>query len=87
MFSRAPFNESQALEFVHPLLKDDMEYVKGQWIKRVRSIGEEKMMEVMKRKGGGNGADYKGFGESSRFPKEDMKKSVFALMMGPSNGR
>lgn len=86
MFSKAPFNESRALEFVHPLLKDDMEYVKGQWIKRVRTIGEEKKVEVMKRKGGGNGSEYKGFGESSRFPKEDMKKSVFALMMRSSNG-
>jgi len=81
MFSRAPFNESQALELVHPLMKEDMEYVKRQWIKRVRAIGEEKRVEVMKTMKGKDG-EYRGFGESSRFPKGDMKKSVLSLMMG-----
>jgi len=81
MFSRAPFDESKALELVHPLLREDMEYVKGQWIKRVRAIGEEKRVEVEREMNGKN-AEYQGFGESSRFPKEEMKKSVAALMKG-----
>jgi hypothetical protein len=85
MFSRAPFDATRNLELIHPLLKEDMEYVKRQWIKRVRSIGEEKRVEVMKRRGDGKNGEYSGFGESRRFPKEDMKKSVLSLMMGTRN--
>ncbi|QDS72750.1 hypothetical protein FKW77_004072 [Venturia effusa] len=76
MFSRAPFQESQALSMTHPLLTADMRYVKKEWVKRVRAIGEEKRKEVLRELLGERGADpeggaisnhvYRGFGESSR---------------------
>lgn len=84
MFSRAPFQESQALSLAHPLLKDDMEWVKKQWVKRVRAIGEEKRIEVLRdlEMGEVGAFTYRGFGESSRFPKGDVRSRVASLMMG-----
>lgn len=84
MFSKAPFQESQSLSLVHPVLKEDMEYVKQQWVQRVRAIGEEKRREVLgELERGKEGAwSYRGFGESSRFPKGDVRKRVASLMMG-----
>ncbi|KAE9994691.1 hypothetical protein EG327_005137 [Venturia inaequalis] len=82
IFSRAPFQESQVLSSVHPLLTEDMEYVKKQWVKRVRAIGEEKRREVLREMEGGDGAFVcRGFEETSRFPKADVRKRIDSLMI------
>ncbi|TID27274.1 hypothetical protein E6O75_ATG00041 [Venturia nashicola] len=80
MLSRAPFQDSQTLSSVHPLLKEDMDYVKRQWLKRVRAIGEEKRREVLRdleeEEAGEGSFLYRGFGEGSRFPKGDVRKRI-----------